>query len=826
VRNRWSDEEAAWLVERLAAGEGGEAERALALRAYSSRLLGAEPELVLHGGGNTSVKGTARDLFGAERPALFVKASGRDLAAARPEDHVAVDLAAARRLLGLPEDLDDRELLRALRACLLDPDAPHPSIETPVHAALPGRYVDHTHADAILALTNRPDGEAVVRAALGDEVAIVPYRSPGLPLAREVAEAVAALPDGAAGAGAMVWLRHGVVTWGETARESYDRMIELVTRAEEHLGAAGTSGPAEVVGRASAHRAGPGGSPRSQRRAAGPRPTLRPAAEPDIRVAPEEGGRWLTRLAPVLRGALSAPTGDPDRPWRRPILRVARDEATLAALATPGFRELADTPPLTADHLIRTGPWPLWLDLDWSDQAAEAAPAPDPEIEGAPPGALLERIAEAAAAWSERYRGYVERHRRRLTAAAAPGEAWSVHDGRGGASGAAGCLPRVVLIPGLGIVAAGATAAEAEVARDVAVHTVAVKARMAAAGAAYEGLSEEHLFEQEHRWLQRVKLGSPPLTPTLSPPGGLGRGRQSTASPPLTPTLSPPGGEERAPPPAPRGDDHPSYSLEGTIGLVTGAAGAIGSGVARVLLEAGGHLVVTDLPGERLDSLAEELTAGFPGRVLAVPVDVTDAGSVAAGFDAAAREWGGVDLVVAGAGAAHVAPLEALDLAAFERLERVNVHGTLLTLAEAARRFRRQGTGGDVVLISTKNVFAPGAAFGAYSATKAAAHQLARVASQELAPLGVRVNMVAPDAVFGDDERRSGLWAEVGPERMRARGLSEAALEAYYRDRNLLKARITAHHVGRAVLFLATRQTPTTGATIPVDGGLPDATPR
>jgi NAD(P)-dependent dehydrogenase (short-subunit alcohol dehydrogenase family) len=159
-------------------------------------------------------------------------------------------------------------------------------------------------------------------------------------------------------------------------------------------------------------------------------------------------------------------------------------------------------------------------------------------------------------------------------------------------------------------------------------------------------------------------------------------------------------------------------------------------------------------------------------------------------------------------------------------LEKVNVEGTLLTIVEAGRLLSRQGTGGDIVLISTKNVFAPGAKFGAYSATKAASHQLARIASLELAEFGIRVNMVAPDAVFSDGSYKSGLWATVGPDRMKARGLDQAGLEEYYRNRNLLKARVTAQHVANAVLFFVTHQTPTTGATIPVDGGLPDATPR
>ena len=259
---------------------------------------------------------------------------------------------------------------------------------------------------------------------------------------------------------------------------------------------------------------------------------------------------------------------------------------------------------------------------------------------------------------------------------------------------------------------------------------------------------------------------------------------------------------------------------------MTGAAGAIGSGICEELLANGCHVAVTDIPGDNLTGLVEELKAGYGARVLGVALDVTDPESVRLGFQCAIRNWGGVDLVVTNAGLAMVASLIELDLESFRRLQRVNVEGTLLVLSEAARHFRHQATGGDVVLVSTKNVFAPGAKFGAYSATKAAAHQLARIASQEFAELGVRVNMVAPDAVFAHGKRKSGLWAEVGPDRMSARGLSAEELEEYYRNRNLLKAKITARHVANAVLFFATRQTPTTGATLPVDGGLPDATPR
>ena len=266
--------------------------------------------------------------------------------------------------------------------------------------------------------------------------------------------------------------------------------------------------------------------------------------------------------------------------------------------------------------------------------------------------------------------------------------------------------------------------------------------------------------------------------------------------------------------------------LVGRMAVVTGAAGAIGYGICRGLLEHGCHVAITDLPGEKLDSFVAEFQKRDAARVIGVPMDVADPASVARGFAEVSANWGGVDIVVINAGIATTGALSELDLEMFRRLERVNVEGTLLVLAEAGRHFARQNTGGDVILISSKNVFAPGAGFGAYSATKAAAHQLARIASLEFAPLNVRVNMVAPDAVFSGGAHKSGLWAKVGPGRMKARGLDEKGLEEYYRNRNLLKARVTAEHVANAVLFFATRQTPTTGACIPVDGGLPDATPR
>src|SRR4030095_9889985 len=201
-----------------------------ARRPYASRRLGADARLVLHGAGNTSVKGTFVNRLGESIPAIYVKASGYDLATIEPEGHPGLDLGYLRKLRALPR-LDDEAMANELRTHVFDALSATPSVETLVHAFLPAKYVDHTHADAILALTNQTDGERVVREALGDEVVVLGYVRPGFQLARAVADAY----EAHANAPGMVWMRHGLMTWGPSARASYEAMIDLVTRAEEYL---------------------------------------------------------------------------------------------------------------------------------------------------------------------------------------------------------------------------------------------------------------------------------------------------------------------------------------------------------------------------------------------------------------------------------------------------------------------------------------------------------------------------------------------------------------------------------------------------------------
>src|SRR5216683_2880198 len=602
MKSRWSDVEAREFSDRYGARWG----EAMALRVYTSRLIGKDPDLVMHGGGNTSVKMVKQNLLGDEVEALCVKGSGWDLDSIEPPGFPALDLAWLRRLRKL-EALSDEEMVNQLRTHLFDASAPNPSVETLLHAFLPHTFIDHTHADAILAVTNQPDGAELIGQALGGNVVIVPYVMPGFRLAKLAAEMFEGMP----GAHGMVLLKHGLFTFASGARESYERTIEYVDRAEAFL----------------RRRARPGTA----------------AARAATAGAAAAGAR-MAQVGPLLRGLLATRGTDPDQP-RRVILEHRATDELLALIAAPECASLAARGPLTPDHVIRTKPKPLFV--------AEP-PLHDPE-------ALRAQLGKAIDAYRAAYDAYFAEQVR------AKGVSRTKLDPD----------PRVFLIPGVGIVCAGRTRKDAAIAADISEHTLRIKAAAESLGR-YEPLDDSEL--------------------------------------------------------------------------------------AR----AGAHVVLTDVDAEALERARAKIAqiAGA-GACAAVRMDVTDEASVDAAFDHACLIFGGVDIVVANAGIAHVSALADTDV-----------------------------------------------------------HQLGKVAALELAPLGVRVNMINADAVFGEGDTPSGLWRDIGPDRARSRGLPPEKLQEFYRERNLLHAEVTGAHVGRAVVFFASNQTPTTGATLPVDGGVAAAFPR
>ena len=220
MKNLWSEKEAAKYTD------------ALALRVYTSRLLGQDPSLVLHGGGNTSVKITKKNLVNQNEDILYVKGSGWDLEFIEKAGFSPVRMNHMLNLSKL-ESLSDPQMVNELKTQLTDSSAPSPSVETILHAALPFKFVDHTHADAVVTITNTSNGEERIKEIYGDRVVIIPYVMPGFDLAKDVVKIFA--QQSSENTEGMILMNHGIFTFGNSAKESYDRMIDLVSQAEDYL---------------------------------------------------------------------------------------------------------------------------------------------------------------------------------------------------------------------------------------------------------------------------------------------------------------------------------------------------------------------------------------------------------------------------------------------------------------------------------------------------------------------------------------------------------------------------------------------------------------
>ncbi len=339
--------------------------------------------------------------------------------------------------------------------------------------------------------------------------------------------------------------------------------------------------------------------------------------------------------------------------------------------------------------------------------------------------------------------------------------------------------PRVTMIPGVGIVTWGSSKRMADVSRDLAQRALAVVDLLAGAGATYRPLGARDAFDVQYWPLERYKL-------TLQPP-------------------------ER------------EFSRQ--VAFITGGAGAIGRATAEALVAQGAHAVLADIDAAGAAAAAEELCRRYgAGSAIGVAMDVTDEGRVAQAFAEAVRAYGGVDVVVANAGIASSARIEETTLGEWRRNIEILGTGYFLTLREGARLLRTQGGGGCMICVASKNAVAAGRNIAAYGAAKAAELHLARCLAEELGPDGIRVNVVNPDAVLSGSRIWSSEWREA---RAKNYGIAPEELAAHYRQRTILGVNIEPADVAQAVAFLASsRAAKTTGAMLPVDGGVTPAFPR
>jgi rhamnulose-1-phosphate aldolase/alcohol dehydrogenase len=671
---------------------------------YRSNLLGADRALANIGGGNTSAKETVPDHTGREVRVLWVKGSGTDLATIDARGFAGVRLDELLPLRAR-DAMDDAAMVEYLLRSAIRPDQPRPSIETLLHAFIPATHIDHTHPDAIIALTSNANGRRLAEDAFGNEAVWLPYQRPGFDMSRRIAELLEGRPE----ARCVLLERHGLVTWGGGGEESYDATIEFVSRA------------ARAIDEAAASRFGLGG---------------RKAAE----VGDASADALLSQSLPALRGALLA---DADGL----VLEVDRSPAAVAFASSVRAPEVSQIGAPCPDHLINTKHKPLVVDFD-------------PETDGA--AELADRFRRGVEDYAAWYRAYHERYVDDET--------------RPFPIDPAG--PRVVLVPGVGIVTTGSDAARACVSRDLYHRAIVVEDAADALGG-FRSLSESEAFAIEYWPLERYKLAQAP----------------------------------------PRGE------LSGRIALVTGGASGIGRAAARVLAARGAHVVVGDLNYEGAQEVADELTIAHGARrAFAVPVDVTREDAVATMTRRAVLEYGGLDILVASAGLASSAPITETTLADWERNYAVLARGYFLAAREAFRVLRDQGRGGSIVFVASKNALVAGSNAAAYSSAKAASLHLARCLAEEGGPEGIRVNTVNPDAVIEGSSIWSSDWKA---ERASTYGVSEGELQSFYRGRTKLGVDVYPEDVAEAIAFFAgPRSAKSTGNILNVDGGVTAAYPR
>ncbi len=661
---------------------------------YRSNLLGQDRSVVNVYGGNTSAKLEETDHAERQVKVLWVKGSGSDVATITEHG-----FAGLRLLEILPlrerEEMSDEEMVAYLTRCTHEPERPRQSIETLLHAFTPAKHVDHTHPDAVISLACAENGKALCQELWGDKMVWVDYIRPGFLLSKWIGDGIRANDQ----AELVVMGKHGLVTWGDSSRESYDSAIRTIQEAEDFI--ENKRGGRKIF------------------------------AGADIVALPaEERLSMLVQVLPTLRGLVSQ---------RRPaILNYDDTGSVLDFVNSETARELSQVGAACPDHLVHTKRQPLFV--DWQ---------PDEGVE-----ALQGKLTQGVQDFVDAYTAYYHDHSSDADAA--------MRDPS----------PRVILIPGLGMVNTGSDAQNADVSRQLYHRAISVIEGSEAVGD-FVSLTAQESYNVEYWPLELYKLSLKP---------------------------------------APK-------ELAGRVAVVTGGASGIGRATAYRLAQEGAHVAILDINLDGAQLVADDLVAQHGHRrALALHCDVTSEAAVAEAYRQIILAYGGIDVVVSNAGIAIAAPIDQTSVSDWQRTMGILAEGYFLVSREAFRIWKKQGTGGSLIYVCSKNSVYAGKNASVYSAAKAAELHMARCLAAEGGEYGIRVNSVLPDAVL----QGSGLW-DAGWREARAAGYGIAPdeLDDFYRQRTVLNVNIFPEDIAETISFLAgPRSSKTTGGAITVDGGV------
>ncbi|WP_322892374.1 MULTISPECIES: bifunctional rhamnulose-1-phosphate aldolase/short-chain dehydrogenase [unclassified Yoonia] len=691
LKNLWDDAQAAGM---------SESKKLL----YRSNLLGSDKRVTNYGGGNTSAKVMERDpLTGDQVEVLWVKGSGGDIGSIKMDGFSTLYMDKLQALKGMYRGLDhEDEMVGYLPHCTFNLNPRAASIDTPLHAYVPRKHVDHVHSDAIIAIAASVNSRDLTTQVFGDDIGWLPWKKPGYELGLWLEKLATENPQ-MRGA---VLESHGLFTWADDAKDCYLTTLEIINTAADWLAEQSASKPAF------------GGVKR-----------------PDL---PAEERRVVAaQLMPVIRGLIS---GD-----RHKVGHFDDSAAVLEFVGSEMLDTLAPMGTSCPDHFLRTKIRPLVVDFD---------PA-NPDI-----AATLASLAPAIEDYRADYAAYYDRCKHDNSPALRDPNAV------------------VYLVPGVGMITFALDKATARISGEFYVNAINVM-RGASAVSTYQGLPEQEAFDIEYWLLEEAKL-------------------------------------QRMPKPK---------SMAGRIALVTGGAGGIGSATAERLLKEGACVMLADIDGAAVDDVAAGMAKAFGADVVrACAMDVTDEAQVIAAYAQTALEFGGVDILVSNAGIASSAPVEDTTLALWNKNMDILSTGYFLVSREAFKLLRKQGIGGSVVFVASKNGLAASPNASAYCTAKAAEIHLARCLALEGADAGIRVNTVNPDAVLRGSKIWSGEWLD---QRASTYQTDKDGLEEMYRQRSLLKRSVLPEDIAEGVYFLASDlSAKSTGNILNVDAGNKEAFTR